>query len=259
MRRVKDYFRFDFPGMLIGDIQKLSGVIMVAGILFLLSEMSLFAEDPFRANIYLMGSNKKVLLFKKYNERTVQGNKELLKHVYTLPDGTLSVTETVIKRNGTFSEYQVRFYDGGCSCSLVRNRGTLRFRFKKGGSLEEGTATYRRDLVMGPTLGDFIKSKWNPLIRGKVVRFSLPAMSLQRLATFKLEKLDSSPYLRRGVVVFQMSIDSFFLGLLLDPVQMVYDREKKRVVEIHGPSLLERRVNGKKVDVDADIYYRYNR
>jgi hypothetical protein len=227
--------------------------------LFLSSEVPLFAEDPFRANIYLMGSNKKVLLFKKYNERTVRGNEEYLKHVYTLPDGTLSVTETVINRNGTFSEYQVKFYDGGCACSLVRNRGTLRFRFKKGDSIEEGTASYRRDLVMGPTLGDFIKSNWNRLIRGSVVRFSLPAMSLQRLATFKLEKLDSSPYLRSGVVVFKMSIDSFILRLLVDPVQIVFDREKKRVVEIHGPSLLERRVNGKKVNVDADIYYRYNR
>ncbi len=241
------------------NVLRLSGMIMVAGIISLLSGVPLFAEDPFRANIYLMGSNRKVLLFKKYNERTVRGSEEYLKHVYTLPDGTLSVTETVINRNGAFSEYQVRFYDSGCACSLVRNGGTLRFRFKKGDSVEEGTAGYRRDLVMGPTLGDFIKSKWNQLIRGSVVRFSLPAMSLQRLAQFKLEKLDSSPYLRNGVVVFKMSIDSFILRLLVDPVQMVYDREKKRVVEIHGPSLLERRVNGKKVDVDADIYYRYTR
>ena len=43
------------------------------------------------------------------------------------------------------------------------------------------------------------------------------------------------------------------------PVELVYDLETKRLLEIHGESLLKRKVNGKTENPVVDIYYRYDR
>ncbi len=230
-------------------------LIAIISTFFILYGGALPAEEPFSADIYLQGSSK--LLFRKYNSRLVKGNEEILKHIYTFPDGSPKVHETVINRNGQFSEYRVKFFDGGCECTIARQNERIQFWFKKENVVKQGVSEYKSNLIMGPTLSDFIQSNWDSLLKGDVVYFRLPVMNLQRLATFKLKKLNKSPYKREGSVVFEMGIANFFLGFFLDPVQMVYDARKKRVLEIHGPSLLDRRVDGKRVNIDADIYYRY--
>ena len=213
------------------------------------------AEELFSADIYLQGTGE--LLFRKHNSRLVRGNDEILKHICTYPDGSPKVHETVINRKGEFSEYRVKFFDGGCECTIVRQKKLIKFWFKKEDEVKQGTTEYKSNLVMGPTLSDYIQSNWETLIRGDTVYFSLPVMNLQRLAAFKLKRLNASPYKREESVVFEMGIANFFLGFFIDPVQMVYDAKRRRVLEIHGPSLLDREVNGKRVSIDADIYYRY--
>lgn len=238
-----------FPSLIRG---MLTAIISISTIL---SGGALPAEDLFSADIYLQGTGK--LLFRKHNSRLVKGNEEILMHIYTFPDGYPKVQETVINRNGQFSEYLVKFFDGGCECTIIRQKKLIKFWFKKEDEVKQGISEYKSNLVMGPTLSDYIQSNWETLLRGDNVYFSLPVMNLQRLATFKLKKLNESPYKSDGSVVFEMGIANFFLGFFVDPVQMVYDAKRKRVLEIHGPSLLDREVNGKRVNIDADIYYRY--
>jgi hypothetical protein len=234
------------------------GILIASiSISFIIYGGALPAEEPFSADIYLQGSSK--LLFRQYNSRLVKGNEEILKHIYTFPDGSPKVHETVINRNGEFSEYQVKFFEGGCDCTIARQNDRIKFWFKKEDVVKRGVTEYKSDLVMGPTLSDFILSNWDTLLKGDVVYFRLPVMNLQRLAAFKLKKLNESPYKREGSVVFEMGIANFFLGFFIDPVQMVYDARRKRVLEIHGPSLLDRKVDGKSVNIDVDIYYRYKK
>jgi hypothetical protein len=111
---------------------------------------------------------------------------------------------------------------------------------------------------MGPTLTDFVHRQWNVLLGGETVYFHLPAMTLQRIARFQIRKLDDSLYARKGVMVLKMDIASIFLRLLVAPVELVYDLETKRLLEIHGKSLLKRMVNGKTENPVVDIYYRYD-
>jgi hypothetical protein len=82
-------------------------------------------------------------------------------------------------------------------------------------------------------------------------------MTIQRIAKFQIYKNDESPYLRDGAVVFKMEVTNRIYRLFLKPVDMVYDLETKRLIEIHGQSLLRRRVNGKVENPIVDIYYRY--
>jgi hypothetical protein len=83
-------------------------------------------------------------------------------------------------------------------------------------------------------------------------------MSLQRIARFRIYNNTESPWNRPGVIVLKMDLANLFLRGFLDPVDLVYDLRTKRLVEIHGKSLLQRRVNGKIENPVVDIYYRYS-
>mgnify|MGYP000650019115 CR=1 FL=1 len=215
------------------------------------------AEDLFTAEFYLQGSSPRQLIFRQYNEIIKKDGIETLRHVYTLPDGKPAAIEEVVKKNEEFSGYTLRFYQMNCGCRLIREGNKVYFTFLEAGSEKKGARDYSPNLVMGPTLQDFARGNWDRLDRGGKAPFFIPVMDRKILAPFTLRKIGSSPYNRPGVMVVEMKIDSFLLGFLIDPNQLVFDRNTRRLMEIHGPTLLRREVNGKMEATRADIYYRY--
>ncbi|HOS41006.1 MAG TPA: hypothetical protein PLG31_14830, partial [Spirochaetota bacterium] len=79
------------------------------------------------------------------------------------------------------------------------------------------------------------------------------------LARFQITRIAGSPRNRPGVEVFQMKIANVFLRIAVDPVELVYDSASRRLLEIHGKSLLTRRVGGRLENPVVDIVYRYDR
>lgn len=215
------------------------------------------AEDLFNADFYLQGSNPKLLIFRQYNEIIRKGGMETLRYVYTLPDGKPAAIEDVVRENGVFAHYTLRFNQINCGCRLVREQNKVYFTFLSDGSEKKGVRDYSPNIVMGPTLQEFVRNNWSRLQRGEKVPFFIPVMDRQIIASFYLRKLTSSPYIRPDVMVVEMKIDSVLLGLLIDPNHLVFDQGTRRLVEIHGPTLLRRKTNGKMETTRANIYYRY--
>jgi len=82
-------------------------------------------------------------------------------------------------------------------------------------------------------------------------------VNLQRVAPFRLARLKESPYVKQGTMVFEMRINSVFLGFFMDPNHLVFDTATRRLLEIHGPTLLKRKKGDEWIYADADIYYLY--
>ncbi len=219
----------------------------------------LHAEELFTGDIYLAGTNRGVLIFRQKNSVTRKGDRTVLKHTYSHPDGRIATVEEVTLNRGGFEKYFVDFEKSTCGCTLERDGNRVRFGFTRGDVSKKGEDAYMPDLVMGPTLTRFVQSRWDRITRGETVYFHFPAMTLQRIVRFQISKHDGSSYARNGVMVVKMNIASVFLRLLVDPVDLVYDLNTKRIIEIHGKSLLEREVNGKIENPIVDIYYRYDR
>jgi len=217
------------------------------------------AEEPFIGDIYLAGTNRGMLIFRQRNSVTRKGDITVLKHTYTHPNGRVATVEEVILKNGVFEKYFVDFEKSTCGCTLERDGGRIRFGFTRGDVSRKGEDAFVPTLVMGPTLSLFVRSRWDRLVRGETVYFHFPAMTLQRIVRFQLSRHDSSPYARKGVMVVKMDIANVLLRLLVDPVDLVYDMNTRRVLEIHGKSLLEREVDGRVENPIVDIYYRYGR
>ncbi len=217
------------------------------------------AEEPFTGKVYLQGTNKGVLLFIQKNYRIQKDNKTIMKHIYTTPEGKMAAEEKVVYINDTLDSYTVNMAYGNCGCVLNREGQKVTFGFTRGDNSKKGTADYTKDIVMGPTLNDYVKLKWKRIANGEKVYFMLPAMSLQRLAKFYLEKNPQSQYARPGVMVVKMNISNLIFRAFVEPVDLVYDLETKRIVEIHGKSLLQRKVGDKIENPVVDIYYQYGR
>lgn len=82
-------------------------------------------------------------------------------------------------------------------------------------------------------------------------------MPLQQVVKFQLVRKTDTPYNRPGVEVMRMDLSNGFLRLFIQPVDLVLDVQTKRLLEIHGKSLLERVVDGKTENPNVDIYYTY--
>jgi hypothetical protein len=218
---------------------------------------SLQPEDLFTADIYLAGTNRGLLIFRQSNSVKVNGKFTVLTHTYTKPDGTTAVKEETALFDRAFHKYQVEFSGSTCGCLLERNGSRVRFGFTRGDVNKKGEDEYVPSLVTGPTLTPYIRTRWSSLIKGETVFIHFPAMTLQRIVRFRIVKSDSSVYARSGVLVLKMDAANPFIRIFVDPVDLVYDLKTRRIMEIHGKSLLEREVNGKIENPVVDIYYKY--
>lgn len=245
---------------MINTLKKRKKIFLKLSILLLIplfAGSSTVSQEFFIGDIYLAGTNKGLFLFQQKNDILKKDNKLILRHTYTHPDGEIAVQEDVVYENGNFIKYIVEFRGTECGCVLDRNGNKLTFSFTRGDTDKKGQTDYTSELVMGPTLNSFVYKNWENLVQDKTVYFYLPAMTLQRIARFRLYKNTNSPWNRPGVVVYKMDMANMFLRYFVDPVDLVYDASSKRLLEIHGKSLLQRKVNGKIENPVVDIYYRY--
>ena len=63
--------------------------------------------------------------------------------------------------------------------------------------------------------------------------------------------------MKQGTMVFEMRINSVFLGFFMDPNHLVFDTAIRMLLEIHGPTLLKRKKGDEWIYADGDINYLY--
>jgi len=209
--------------------------------------------------IYKKDSNKKELLFIQKIENTTNKNKRILKNKYTDPEGKFVAVEETVLVNGMLSKYTVHYAAGGCGCTLKREGDDVVFNFERDDKKEKGREKFSRSIVTGPTMIDFIVKNWQKIYRGESVYFLLPAMNMMRLAKFKFDLQEKSVYGGEGRAVIRLNISNIFFRFFIDPVDFVFDKKNKKIIEIHGPTLLPRKVGNKyETQTPASIYYIYH-
>lgn len=215
--------------------------------------------DRFRGSVYLAGTNPPELIFTHENDYAEANGTTTLTHTYRKPDGAVATVERVTLERGTIASYEVDFANSTCGCELRTEGDSMLFAFTRDSSRKTARRPIQRDLLTGPTLNSFIAGNWDSLRSGQAAQFHFPAMELQQSVRFRMYRNGKSPHARDGVTVMTMDTANPLLRLLVDPVDLVVDDATRRLVEIHGKSLLEREVGGKTVNPVVDIYYEYER
>jgi hypothetical protein len=111
----------------------------------------------------------------------------------------------------------------------------------------------RDDLVIDAGFDNFLRSKWSALEGGETVNFSFLVLGVEEPLMMQATMDDSSscPVQQLCLVV---NLDSWLLGLLVDPIQLSYSRDDQKLLRYEGPSNLQGE-GGESLDVV--IHYEY--
>lgn len=91
------------------------------------------------------------------------------------------------------------------------------------------------DLVVDAGFDNYVRLRWNQLLQGEEVRFPfLIAGRDKPLAMRAGPGMEAECDPRR--VCLQIELDSWLLGMLVDPYQLTYDRGSRRLVQFSGTS-----------------------
>jgi len=218
---------------------------LILSALFFSSALALHASEPFDAKIYEMGSGE--FLFRYTNADELSGSERRLTNEYRNPDGEFFARERVVLEGETLVRHTTEFFMLGEN-SLIERRGKdIELSFTREGKTKSKSLEYPQ--AQGETLTRFKA--------GETVRFLIPAPEFSALIRFTMGPAGKSMYTRTGALVLAMETKSPFLRFLVGTNYFVVDEKNGRILEIHGPSVLKKRVGGKWKLVDVDIYFAY--
>ncbi len=112
----------------------------------------------------------------------------------------------------------------------------------------------RKDLVVDAGFDNFLRSRWNALDKGESVRFPFLVVGYDDPLRVRA-KLDDTGSCAAEELCLEISLDSWFLGLLVDPIELAYSREARKLLRYQGPSNIQGE-NGESLKVI--IHYQYN-
>ena len=108
------------------------------------------------------------------------------------------------------------------------------------------------DLVVDAGFDNFIRLQWQELTAGKDVVFPFRPVTREEPLTMRASR---RPDCGDDKLCLEVRLDSWFLGALVDPIQLVYDRDSQRLRRFTGISNLK---NDAGRSQRVDIRYRYS-
>jgi len=226
-------------------------------IVFVLISFTLLgADEVFKARVFQQESGE--LLYLHYNEINENDSLIVKTHYYLHPDSSLAVLDRAFLINDKPWKFIAEFVDTDEKSLLILEDGILAINYWKNGEKKSESIEFDDKLLGGPIFNDFVEDNWNNLRKGEVEKFRLPAAAMLTTGGFYLKELSDSQYKKPGTAVFKMGVSSLFLRLLIKPSYFVYNIEQRRLIEIHGLTVLPHKENGEwSQTTNADIYFEY--
>ncbi|MFT4822567.1 MAG: hypothetical protein ACJASY_002502 [Halioglobus sp.] len=109
------------------------------------------------------------------------------------------------------------------------------------------------ELVVDAGFDNFVRSKWEDLVTGEAVIFPFQPLGFDK--PFKMRAMESDDAAcDRVQLCLTVRVDSWLLGLLASPIELVYSRDERRLLRFSGVSNI-RGVRGESLNVDIDYLY----
>ncbi len=109
------------------------------------------------------------------------------------------------------------------------------------------------DLVVDSGFDNFVRSRWDSLDEGEAVRFPMKLLGRDKPLKMKGSKASGMDCSTTELCI-DVALDSWLLGSLVDPIQLTYDRDERRLQRFRGLSNL-RTDEGERQQVDIRYLY----
>tara|TARA_B100001540_G_scaffold313609_1_gene336871 strand:- start:668 stop:1387 length:720 start_codon:yes stop_codon:yes gene_type:complete len=114
-------------------------------------------------------------------------------------------------------------------------------------------APQRGDLVVDAGFDNYVRSRWDELSRGDTVVFPFRVLGIERPITMRAG-IDAGRDCAADRLCLRVEVDSWWLGLLAEPIELAYRRATRQLLRFSGVSNL-RDARGRAPQVD--IRYEY--
>jgi hypothetical protein len=232
----------------------------MAPILLALLLQSASATEPFpasttRAEIHEAGTGQRVPLYRYERvERAQPDGVRREDSVFTDLSGTVVYTEKVTSREGHLLEYEWNHVQLGQTGTVkVRDR-KIRYALDERGRKRESTGDAAENLVLGPTMLEYLRIHWAELLSGKAIPVRVSVPDRMDDFGFKFVKLSEEPTARGPIVHVQLQPTSVFVSLVVDPISFVFTKEG-RLLRMRGISLLKVRRGNEWKDLMAETVF----
>lgn len=114
----------------------------------------------------------------------------------------------------------------------------------------------REDVVVDAGFDNYVRSRWDELAAGESIEFPFQIVGFDRPLAMKAYRASQGGCALEDLCL-EVSLDSWFLGLLVDPIVLSYARDSRRLLRFRGISNL-RDDKGKTFQVDIRYEYANN-
>jgi hypothetical protein len=112
---------------------------------------------------------------------------------------------------------------------------------------------YREGLVVDAGFDNFVRGQWDVLATGDTVKFLFLVAGFDEPLKMRAN-LDRSGSCSDEALCLEISLDSWILGFLSDPIDLVYSRENRRLLRYQGLSNIRGETSESLI---VDIHYDY--
>jgi hypothetical protein len=214
---------------------------------------------PFHGYVYEAGTGRKEPVFKLKRTETPESDGSLLiSGQYTTLDGRDVVREDAWVKQGRLYKYVQEQRQLGEWGVMESRDGRLHFSWSNGSKSEGGEEAVPPNLIVGATSIDYLAQHWNELLAGKDVNVRLAVLDHQETVGFKFYATGEGTRAGKDVVYVTLKPTSFFVSLMVKPIQMIFDKTSARILELRGSVGLKKRSGAGWKDLDAEMVYLYD-
>lgn len=206
------------------------------------------------AKVYEVDGDKKVHLFNFRREDEMKGPLKIIRTRYTNLDGTLAIHDETTIADGKLKKFVLNQAQLNQVSTIEINDSKVYYLHS-----EEGKTTSREEdldpnYVVGPFMGEILKTNWKELLNGKDVdiRFAIP----DRKETFGFTLVkEEHPEAPSNTVIIKMKAISFFVALVVRPFYMTFTKSDMKITRFKGMLLPKKNVDGRWKDIVGEIIY----
>jgi hypothetical protein len=182
-------------------------------------------------------------------------HKQDFQTTYKTPAGDLFATEKGSVEGAEFVTYELAFPLFGEGGKIERKDGKILMSYRTPKGEKTARLNWKPDYVIGPTIPEYVRTHWDEIMTGKSVDVKM--IVAERLESFSF-RFVKGPEVKFGgldgvKVLFKPS--NRVVRMVVEPVELTFDRQTRRTLRIAGRSLVRKKVGAKWADLRGDMVF----
>ena len=228
-------------------------MLPIAGMLVCLSAQ---AEKITHSMVYEIGSERHRVLFEETIRELVIPNGKQVASIFKDSAGKPVLSEEVTFQAGQLQRYTVHQIQLGETGTVWIEKRKLHFDYEKGGNTSHATEDLKDNLVIGPTLFDYVTGNWKELSEGETLRIRFAVLERNETIPFQLNKVQDgiSPKGDKAVLI-KMTPVFLLARLKVKPISIWVSPDGLHILEVIGRTLPKLKKDGDWQDLDAESVF----